>query len=129
MTRDAHGNPLTDERRRFTSALAVFALGDNLLDWCDVGSYKPGELRTTAVLYRCDGSKDKYASPRNMFRSDTGLERAIRQALNPQTEVEDDDQRIRILLASVHNDPLFLNLSDADLLVRLALLPERTDLR
>lgn len=120
MIRDAHDNDLTDERLAFTSAVAQLALEDDLLNWAIVRSYKPSDLRTDAIIRRRPGVTMRVKDwPRSIFRSDTGIERAIRLALNPQTEIE-DDQRTRIFMSSIHNDPLFINHGDAELLVELA---------
>lgn len=129
MTRDAHDNPFTVERKMFTSAVAQLALDGDFLDWGVVRSYKPGPIETRAHLHRKPrpvNGTSWVKWPRHIFRSATGIERAIRKAMNPLTEM-DDDQRIRIFTASLYNDPSYLNFDDAEALVKLACLPTRSE--
>ena len=130
MIVDVHNHPLTDDRRKFTSAIAQMALDNDDLGWCIVRSYNPGELGTTAILRRRPVGELLHVKhwPRNMFRSSTGIERGIRAALDPET-IMLDSTRVRILLASIHNDAYRLTEDDAQFLIELALLPARSDIR
>jgi hypothetical protein len=130
MIVDVHNHPLTDDRRKFTSAVAQMALDPDDLGWCIVRSYNPGKLETTAILRRRPVGELLHVKhwPRNMFRSSTGIERGIRAALDPETILL-DATRARIFLASIHNDVYRLGAIEAELLVELALLPARSDIR
>jgi hypothetical protein len=130
MTGDVHGHPLTHERLGFTSSVAQLALGADDLDWGIVRSYKPSTLETTAILRRRPVGEFMQVRywPRNVFKSSTAIERGIRAALDPET-IMLDAIRVRIFLASVHNDVDRLTDYDAQMLVELALLPARSDIR
>lgn len=121
---DVYGNQLTEERLAFTSEVAQLALDHGSFDWADVGSYRPTETKTTAIIRRRPRGKSipKAEWKRNIFRSDTGIERGIRRMLDPEYPA-DDDLRVRVMLASVHSDAGFLNGADAEAIIRFACLP------
>ena len=125
--RDAHTNDITPDRLRFTAEVARVALHFDNLDWAAVRSYKSKETEVTAILRRKpEGAPVPVrAWPRNMFQSSTAVERGLRRALDPQTEVDDEDQRVRFARASWNNDAAHLNSDDCKLLVKLSTLPPR----
>jgi hypothetical protein len=123
MNKDCHGAPLTDERRRLTSAIAQTALEIGI-PGTKITSYRPGELSTTAIIRkRVDGLKPR-EWPRHMFKSG-GIERGLRLALNPHLTKLDEESRMRVARASWNDDPAFLSYDDCELLVRLSVLPPR----
>ena len=131
MIVDAHNHLMTDDRRKFTSEVARLALNSDDLDWCIVRSYIPGLHETTAILRRrpVDEVGIRVRDwPRNMFKSSTGIERGIRAAMDPAT-IMLDATRARIFLASVHSDVGRLGKMEAELLIELALLPAKSNIR
>ena len=125
--RDAHNNNITADRLCFTADVARFALMSDNLDWAAVRSYKADKTEVSAILRRRPAGPPVPVRtwPRNLFQSSTGIERGLRRALNPQTEVDDEDQRVRFARASWSNDAGHLNLEDCKLLVKLSTLPPR----
>ena len=124
MVNDAHGNPITQERRQFTSEVAQEVLA-HYLDGYRISTYRPSELETTALLRTVSLPRPVIEWPVRTFSSKS-IERGVRNALNPAKSPDlSDDQRCRVAMASWHNDAGFMSYEDCEAVVRLSFAERR----
>lgn len=119
--RDAYGNPLTVERRKFQSAAAEAAMGEGLPGY-KVGAFRSSETKTTALLRRRPDTPAPVAQWERHYFDSQVIERGIRRAMNP---AESPDlpfgTRIRIAKASWTSSADWLEPEDCVALIELSL--------